>query len=350
VLRTGFLFFVLVSLGQTQSVIWGLARVPLIMSPQFLLALCAMSFELSRDLLNSARLARQLRESEQRLELAAGAAGLGVWILDATSRSVNATDKARAIYGLPDRGRVRLQQWLRAVHPDDVVGLRRQIRRAFKTGMDVVTEHRVRLPDGGVRWVAAHVRSQRGADRKLTMVHGVLRDVTEERRARDETEQLRRELTHTGRVTMLGQLSAALAHELNQPLTAILSNAQAGARFLAEPFPNIAEVREVLQDIAHDTKHAGEVIRQLRTLIKKEDLRLDELKLNQLIQDVVRLLHSDALIRKVEIELDFDGDLYDQELELTLVEKLRNVHGFPSVEALKEQIQRDIVRTRELLR
>ena len=83
---------------------------PLIVSPQFLAALCAMSYELSRDLLNAAQLARELRESEQRLELAAGAAGLGVWILDAASRVVDATEKTRAIYGFPASGRVGLSQ------------------------------------------------------------------------------------------------------------------------------------------------------------------------------------------------------------------------------------------------
>src|SRR4029079_18326288 len=115
-------------------------------------------------------------------------------------------------------------------------------------GMDVVTEYRVRLPDGGLRWVAAHFRAHRGVDRKLTMVHGVLRDVTDERHARDETEQLRRELTHTGRVTMLGQLSAALAHDLNQPLGAILRNAEAAEILLQSPAPALDEIRAIVAD------------------------------------------------------------------------------------------------------
>jgi two-component system sensor kinase FixL len=78
---------------------------------------------------------------------------------------------------------------------------------------------------------------------------------------------------------------------------------------MAEPTPNLAEVREVLQDIAQDTKRAGDVIRQLRKLVKKDDIQFEAVDLSQLIHDVVRLLHGDTVIRKVQIVLDFPGNL-----------------------------------------
>jgi C4-dicarboxylate-specific signal transduction histidine kinase len=94
-------------------------------------------------------------------------------------------------------------------------------------------------------------------------------DITARRNAEAEMAQQRNDLTHLTRVALLGELSGSLAHELNQPLTAILSNAQAGLRFLALDPTNIDEVRNILSDIAEDDKRAGEVIRRLRTLFKK---------------------------------------------------------------------------------
>jgi two-component system sensor kinase FixL len=97
------------------------------------------------------------------------------------------------------------------------------------------------------------------------------------------------------KVSTMGVLTASLAHELNQPLSAILNNAQAGSRFLAAATPDLAEVRGALEDIARDTKRAGEVIRQMRALVRKDEPRLELLDFNRVITDVVRLLHSDML-------------------------------------------------------
>jgi two-component system sensor kinase FixL len=102
----------------------------------------------------------------------------------------------------------------------------------------------------------------------------------------------------------MGALAGSLAHELNQPLTAILSNAQAGSRFLKDPAPDVVEAREVLQDIAQNSKRASEVIRQLRKLVKKDDLQFEPVDLNELIREVARLLHSDTVLRKAQVVLD----------------------------------------------
>ena len=134
-------------------------------------------------------------------------------------------------------------------------------------------------------------------------------DISERKRAEAEMHRQRAELAHVARVSTMGALAGSLAHELNQPLTAILSNAQAASRFLAGPSGDVAEVREVLRDISEDTKRAGDVIRQLRRLVKKDGIQLETLDLNQMIHDAVRLLRSDTVIRKVRIALDFPGDL-----------------------------------------
>jgi two-component system, LuxR family, sensor kinase FixL len=129
------------------------------------------------------------------------------------------------------------------------------------------------------------------------------REITDWKRAEVEAQRSREELAHFTRVSAMGALAASLAHELNQPLTGILSNAQAARRFLQVVPPDLAELHAILTDIIEDDKRAGEVIERLRELLRKGDSHASALDLNALVRDVARLLHSDALIRNVRIQL-----------------------------------------------
>jgi signal transduction histidine kinase/integral membrane sensor domain MASE1 len=132
-------------------------------------------------------------------------------------------------------------------------------------------------------------------------------DVSERKRAELEAELSRQELAHFTRVSTMGELTVSLAHELNQPLTGILSNAQAARRFLKATPPVLEEVHAILEDIIEDDRRAGEVIDRLRELLRKgkpDEVRLD---LHVLIREVVRLLRSDAIIRNVAVTLDADS-------------------------------------------
>jgi C4-dicarboxylate-specific signal transduction histidine kinase len=113
-------------------------------------------------------------------------------------------------------------------------------------------------------------------------MRGVVFDLTQRKQAEIESVRQRNELAHLSRVTVLGELSGSLAHELNQPLTAILSNAQAAQRFLAREQPELDEVRASLQDIVDEDKRAGEVIRRLRLLFKKERSNSNRLRSTKL--------------------------------------------------------------------
>ena len=134
-------------------------------------------------------------------------------------------------------------------------------------------------------------------------------DITAQQRSRLEAERLRRDLTHVGRVTTMGEMAAALAHELNQPLTAILSNAHAGERYLTQAAPPLGEIREILQDVVGDARRAGEVIQRLRSLLRKEEARFLPLDINQVIREVVVLIHTDAVLRNLVIDLHLAPDL-----------------------------------------
>lgn len=125
---------------------------------------------------------------------------------------------------------------------------------------------------------------------------------TERNRAAAECQHQRQQLTHLTRVAILGQLSGALAHELNQPLTSILSNAQAAQRFLAKCPIDLTEVREILENIVSDDKRAGEVISRLRAMLKRGENQMQEIDVPRLIRDALALAHSDLVVRQVQIE------------------------------------------------
>jgi PAS domain S-box-containing protein len=127
----------------------------------------------------------------------------------------------------------------------------------------------------------------------------LIRDVTERKRAELMLQEQQRELTHLSRVAALGELSGALAHELNQPLAAILANARAAQRMMAADQPNMAELHEILDDIVFDDRRAGDVINRLRNLLKKGDLKPQPIKLEDIVGDVLSLLHSDLIERRV---------------------------------------------------
>jgi PAS domain S-box-containing protein len=129
-----------------------------------------------------------------------------------------------------------------------------------------------------------------------------IRDITERRRAEAEAQQQRLEVAHLSRVAMLGELSGALAHELNQPLTAILANARAAQRLLRVTSPDLDELRDILADIAEDDRRAGEVIERLRAFLRKGDMQPGRLSLNDVVTEVLGMVHSDLIQRGVTVD------------------------------------------------
>jgi C4-dicarboxylate-specific signal transduction histidine kinase len=124
------------------------------------------------------------------------------------------------------------------------------------------------------------------------------------RAAEAETAEQRREVTHLTRVSVMGELSGAIAHEISQPLTAILSNAQAALHLLAQRSPNLAEIRDAINDIVHDDNRAGDVIVRLRNLLRKGERKIEQVDLNALVKSTITLLNSELIARQIEVETD----------------------------------------------
>jgi two-component system, LuxR family, sensor kinase FixL len=134
-------------------------------------------------------------------------------------------------------------------------------------------------------------------------------DISERKRAAAETRRVRDELARVGRVATAGQLTAALAHEVKQPLTGILTNAQAARRFLAAPRPDLDEIRTILDDIIEDDQRAAGVIQRLRAMLKRHEPEPTAIDVNRLIDDVVRFLRTDAVIRNACVCTELEGEL-----------------------------------------
>jgi PAS domain S-box-containing protein len=131
-------------------------------------------------------------------------------------------------------------------------------------------------------------------------------DITERKQSEEEIQLLREEYTHIARVSAMGELVASLAHELKQPLAAIRSNAQAAQRFLTGEKPDLDEFHEILADIIKDNRRADEVIGRLRTLMRKGNLQIAELNINELVQEIFPLIHSYEIMRNISLEFELD--------------------------------------------
>jgi two-component system sensor kinase FixL len=293
---------VLLSWLLTQLVIWRAVQLPVLLIPPFFIALAAMAVEVSRDVVRAARLARDLRESQQRLELTASAAGIGLWTWDSSTARVWATERARAIMGFDPVAAISLADILRLVHPADEHELTALLHTALKRGGQHAVQFRIVTAEGSVRWIAAQGNVELDASNKSVLVRGVVRDVTQQHNAEEEVGELRRKLAHAGRVTMLGQLASALAHELSQPLSAIQHNVET-AQILLERAPvDMRLLRDIVEDVLRDDRRAADVVQRLRTWLKQGRINMEAVRLHELAQDVVALVRDDAMAKRVSIE------------------------------------------------
>ena len=172
-----------------------------------------------------------------------------------------------------------------------------------------IAEEQITDSRGRVRWLQTVKRPIIQSDGSAKQVLGASTDITRRKETELELQEQRGELAHVARVSMMGELAASLAHELNQPLTAILSNAQAALRFMSSKPADLEEVREILQDIVSDNSRASEVIRRMRALVKKEELEFATLDIASLVRDVMALVHSDAILQNVRISLELEDNL-----------------------------------------
>jgi PAS domain S-box-containing protein len=219
------------------------------------------------------------------------------------------SEQSRAMLGTCCGEKISLRQFLDDVHPDDRRALEGAMRQSLHGGGGFEREYRRLRPDGRIGWVAVFGRVEYGQDGRPVRARGVSLDITQRMEAELAAQQHRDELARLNRVHLLGVLSASLSHELNQPLTAILSNAQAAQRFLAGPAPDLTEVQSILHDISEDDRRAADIIRRLRGVLQQGEVARQPLDVNVIIHEVLRLLRADLWHRQIVIQTSLAAEL-----------------------------------------
>ena len=300
-----------------------------------------------------------LRQSKDQMGLAAEAANAAMWVWDVSGDDLWMTEQGRSLFGFKPDARINFAATMDRVHPEDRAARESAIKRALETRGEYEIEYRLLEPDGVVRWINGRARCVEANDGTGLKLFGVSMDVTARKQAeasaaqeREELQQKRAQLEHVARVATLGELTATLTHELNQPLNAILANSSARNRFARRTEPDLREARATFSDISEDTERAGEMIQRMRDMLKRDTPGFTNVDLNQVIRNVERIVHSDASLHGVTVELDLSpgvlpvkGDIV--QLQQVMLNLMLNAFGAMS-EAELNGARRLIVRTNSI--
>jgi two-component system sensor kinase FixL len=261
----------------------------------------------SRDVTERVSAEEALRVSEERFALAAQAANEGLWDWDLRTGVVYLSPRARELVGIPVTTNALevIKAWQQHTHPEDRERLFATYDAALTGGAShYEREYRVQLEDGGVRWLLSRSLFLRDAAGRAVRCVGALSDVTMRRQAEDAARQRQAELAHVLRVSTMGEMAAGLAHEINQPLAAIVNYARGGSRRLRAAGGDQAGLGEVLEEIAAEALRAGDILRRLREFVRKEPLRREPVDVNALVTDAVRLMRRGAMDASDAVDLE----------------------------------------------
>jgi len=288
----------------------GIVHAPTVVMPGVFIVVLAMGYELGWDLIAAGQFAARLRASEQRFRAVVEAAPSAILLVDDAGAIVLANAQAESVFGYP-RGELLakpvemlIPQRFRDLHVDLRGTYTRDSRaRAMGAGRELFACRK----DGSEIPIEAALSPMPTREGAFVLVSVV--DISQRRELERVTALQRDELAHLSRVAMLGELSGSLAHELNQPLTAILSNAQAAQRFLAQSPPRLDGLDEILSDIVKSDRRAGAVIQRIRSLLRKESTQLASLDLNEVVEEALRLMRTDLLSRHVVVRAELGQGL-----------------------------------------
>ena len=266
---------------------------------------------ISRDITESKRVEQALARSEAHLAEGERLSHAGSWTLNVATGEIFGSQEYFRIFGFdpPETRAAQLDVLAERIHPEDRSRFEQMYQKMMLAREDAELEYRIVLPDGAIKHL--HVVAHPIVDEfgNLTEFNGVVRDVTERRQAEDALRRAQAELTHTARVMTMGELAASIAHEINQPLAAVVTNAHACSRLLAAESPDLDEARAAVVDIAEAGTRASAVIARTRALLQKVVPAETRLDLNKVIQEVIILTHSELNAHQVSVRTEFLAEL-----------------------------------------
>jgi signal transduction histidine kinase/GAF domain-containing protein len=245
----------------------------------------------------------ELRRSEAYLREAQKLSHTGTFSLRPSSGKIYWTEETYRIFELDPAVTPTLELVLSRVHPEDAAYFRQMREHAVDERQDLVYEYRLRMPDERVKRIQVVARVLRDEAGDVEYV-GAAMDVTAIRRAEHELHKTRGDLAHAMRVTSLGEFTASIAHEVNQPLGAVMFNAEACLTWLDGNSPNMKEARAALERIVRDGTRAGEVIRRIRALASKTDAKMAPLNLNEVLSEALTFVQHELLSSRVDLRLE----------------------------------------------
>ena len=261
------------------------------------------------DITERKRADETLRRSEAYLSESQRLTHTGSFAGDATTQPLYWSEELYRIFGFdPRQGLPGRDQPLERVHPEDLPHFVQAFDRVISQKVDAEIEYRLLLPDGTLKYAQGIGHPVLNTNGDLVEIIGTVIDITERKRAEQERAklyQLEADLAHMNRVSVMGELTASIAHEVNQPLSGVVSNASACLRWLAADTPNVEEARETARRIVRDGKRAAEIIARIRALTKRTAKHRETLDLSETIREVLPLVGDEAKKRSVIIHTCF---------------------------------------------
>ena len=249
-----------------------------------------------------------LKRSQAFLAEAQRLSSTGSFLWRVATGEMTWSEETYRIFGFDPTMRVTLDLISSRYHPDDLSMFYEWVGRASREAQDLEAEPRLRMSDGSIKYVHTIAHATRNEQGELEYI-GAVQDVSERRRSEDALNKVRSELAHVARVTTLGALTASIAHEVNQPLSGIVTNASTSLRMLADDHPNLEGARETARRTIRDANRASDVIARLRALFGKKAPAMECVDLNEAIREVVALCAYEFQRDRLAIRSDLAADL-----------------------------------------
>ena len=244
-----------------------------------------------------------LRQSEMYLAEAQRLSRTGSFGWRIASGEIIWSEETFRMFGYDKAPSIKHATIFQRVHPDDRARVEQTIDRASRDGKDFAHEYRLLMPDGSVKHVHATAHAVTDASGDIEFV-GAVTDISSRKRAEAELHDAQADLAHVTRVTALGELAASIAHEVNQPLAAVVTNAAACLRWLDREPANLKEAQSTLQSIVADGNRAGEVIQRVRALVNKTAGQKAPLDINDVVNEVIGLVQHELFSHRVSLRLE----------------------------------------------